>query len=222
MPIPMTDKFSGAGPACFSVCETKTHKPEAYRQSSNCHRIVLALTLISGVMTTPDVFSSQGLAHAQLKNSQGDEMSIVKKPTSLPDLPAISNGKNKNNKHSCEIVVVSPGTIGANIENRVLSSKLIGGRAGTAHIKATNSSYSLTVDNPVGFSTMPAGGSNGVIMTASFMGNGVTNFSETPGNYDVRIKKGLTIVQAHMTAERTDGDPFPAGFYSAQLTLRCE
>ena len=219
----MTEKHSGLGFARFCVCEEKARKPKQIRQPSGCHQVFLALALVSGVMVTPDVFNSYGFVQAQQENSLGEEIDISKQPVAPIKLAPVGNGNNMGNgNQTCEIIVVSPGSIGASIENKVLSSKLMGGRAGTAHINATNSSYSLSVDNPVGFTAMPAGGSDGVIMTASFMGNGDTNFSETPGNYNVRIKRGLTIVQTHMTAERTNGIPFPAGYYSAEITLRCE
>lgn len=227
---------SGSTSLRFSVREKIAHRTEQDGRILDLHRFLLTLSVVISIAVTPDHVTSLGLAHATQENPQGDEIAI-------PELSSQESGQNdqhdgqvnpvntlplapvtgsNNDQQSCEIVVISPGTIGSSIENKVLSSKLIGGRAGTANITAKNASFNLSVDNPFGFSTTPPGGNASVAMKASFIGHGTTNFSETPGSHSVEINEGLTVVQAHLTAERTDGNPFPAGYYSAELTLRCE
>jgi len=143
--------------------------------------------------------------------------------TQNPLLPVPNTGTaNASQNQSCTIVVTQPGTLGSGIENLQLSSKIFNGRPGIASVTTTNGSYRLTLDRPLGFTGSPAGGNSNITMTASFLGRGVTNFSEQPGNVGIRLKNGLTIVETHLTAGRNDGVPFQAGHYSAQLTLRCE
>ena len=127
-----------------------------------------------------------------------------------------------NGNQSCQILVVNSGNLGSGLENNTLSSKIYGGKSGSAQIVTTNGSYSLSIDPPLGFSASPVGGNQNVTMNASYSGQGVTNFSETPGTIDIRLKRGLTVVDTHLTAKKSDGQPFPAGFYSAEVTLRCE
>lgn len=131
------------------------------------------------------------------------------------------NGSASNNQ-LCQIVIVNPGILRPNIENYVLSSKEMGARAGTVQVSATNSSYSLSIDTPLGFTAMPTGGAKGVVMATSFSGSGATNFTETPGNNAIRLKPGTTLVEAHVSAKRSMKNPFPSGQYSTEITMRCE
>ncbi|MGI9350249.1 MAG: hypothetical protein ACR2O3_01695 [Rhizobiaceae bacterium] len=160
------------------------------------------------------------------KNDDGEQSetgeTVLDNGTLIP-LPDTANEmRNGNSNQSCTILVTEPGTLGSSIENLEMNSKLLGGRPGGAQVSTTNASYTLSVDPPLGFSTSPPNGSSNVNMTASFLGTGVTNFSETPGNISIRLRRGLTVVKTHLSATRTDSNPFPAGFYSATVTLRCE
>lgn len=124
-------------------------------------------------------------------------------------------------RHYCQIVLTSPGTLRPSVDNMNLSSKNIGGNAAGAQIITTNSSFDVSIDEPLGFTISPTGGDDAVTFKTSMMGNGTTNFSETPGHITTSVKRGRTELEIHLTAERLI-DPFPAGQYGAELTLRCE
>ena len=121
----------------------------------------------------------------------------------------------------CQIILGSEGQLREVPGLFELSSKSAGGRAGTAQVMTSNASFRISVDTPLGFHTAPRDGNNGVVMAASYSGNGASNFSETPGDIQHKLKKGITSIEAHLVAHR-NGEPFPAGNYAAVLTLRCE
>lgn len=125
-----------------------------------------------------------------------------------------------SNQHFCMVVVGNPGTIAPAIGNAAMSSKVAGGYSGTAEITATNSSYRATIMAPAGFSSSP-NLSAPVTFEAEFSGTGATNFFNTPGLTEVRIKRGVTSISADLTA-KIHGSVFAAGSYQAEITLRCE
>lgn len=127
-----------------------------------------------------------------------------------------------NNKHFCAIVLTEAGTLKASPDNLELTSRSFGGLPGRASVMATNSSYRLSLANPVSFTSAPSGAASGTDFSASYSGNGATEFSETPGGIDVRIKRGVSSIDVNLTASRTTPNPFPTGDYSAVATLRCE
>ena len=134
-----------------------------------------------------------------------------------------SNGRRFGNANrGCILFVINPGVLGTSIESKELSSKLMNGRSGNVQVYSPSSNFSVTLDAPLGFSAFPAGGSESVVMSASFLGQGDTNFSERDGTSGIRLKRGLTNLQTHLSASRSDGMPFPAGTYAAELTVRCE
>lgn len=125
-----------------------------------------------------------------------------------------------SNQHFCMVVVGNPGTIAPAIGNAAMSSKVAGGYSGTAEITATNSSYRATIVAPAGFSSSPNLAAP-VTFEAEFSGTGATNFFNTPGLTEVKIKKGVTSISADLTA-KIQGAVFAAGNYQAEITLRCE
>ena len=177
------------------------------------------------------VLEATNVSHAQTaRNNANDENREDSRDTArraganIPtNRPVVSNRRGVGNANrGCRIVVVSNGTLGPNIENTQLSTKVMNGRAGVAHVHTDRGSYRLSVDQPLGFSAFPSGGSSGITMGASFEGQGATNFSLRRGDAEVRLKRGMTIVRTHLVASRTNGMPFPAGQYSSDLGLRCE
>lgn len=126
------------------------------------------------------------------------------------------------NRRACGIFVINPGILGTSIETNELSSKIMNGRAGIVQVFAGRRRYSLSIDPPRGFSAFPPGGNHSVVMSSSYYGRGDTNFSERDGTSRVRLRRGLTTVLTHLNAQRSDGSTFPAGQYSAELTVRCE
>ncbi len=127
----------------------------------------------------------------------------------------------KGNTNYCEIIVTRNGMLVPNVGATVLGSGNPGGLAGAAEVTATNSSFSLTAETPIGFAIGPVGASQDVTFTATVSGNGATAFLAEPGNVPIRIKKGTTSIEANLTATRISG-AFPAGHYRADMILRCE
>lgn len=128
----------------------------------------------------------------------------------------------QNDKHSCTIMVDNtPGTMRQNADSTVLASTQAGGQAARAQIIATNSSYRASVDAPSGFSVFPDQGNNNTSFSASFSASGATEFLSTPNSVEKKIKKGVSNIKINMSARRLSGS-FPAGNYSATVTLRCE
>ncbi len=124
-------------------------------------------------------------------------------------------------KQSCTIIINERGTMRPNPGASVLSSSTPGAKPGEAVVIATNSSYSVSVDAPLGFSIQPSGGSNNTRFEASMSAHGATNFFSVPSGVEQRIKRGQTDVTVNIKATRQGGS-FPAGQYAATVVLRCE
>lgn len=122
---------------------------------------------------------------------------------------------------SCQIVILDNGTMVQNVGSTKLSSLINPGRPGEADVTTTTGSFYLSVDRPTGFGIAPSGGANNVEFSTQLSGHGKTNFALTPGNQRVKLKNGLTNVEVHLEATKLSG-AFPAGRYSATVTLRCE
>ena len=137
----------------------------------------------------------------------------------LKEIAKTQGGGNPN--QFCAIMVNSHGQLMPSPEQAELSSMAYGGRPGQIEVVASNSSFSLSIDSPLGFSLAPVGGNDSTVIRTSFSGYGATNFSEVPGNMPVRLKSGATSVVAQLVALK-NGGMFPAGQYRAELTLRCE
>jgi hypothetical protein len=122
---------------------------------------------------------------------------------------------------ACQIMIRDNGTMVQNVGSTRLSSLINPGRPGLADVTTTTGSFYLSVDRPQGFSAAPQGGSSDVAFSTQFSGRGKTNFSLSPGTARVKLKNGLTNVEVHLEATKLSGS-FPAGRYSATVTLRCE
>ncbi len=133
----------------------------------------------------------------------------------------MTSAVSSKNKHYCQVLLVNSGTIRAAVDNLTISSKEIGASAGKIQVITTNSSYRISIDNTAGFTSMPIGGSDSTNFKTFYSGFGATNFSETPGNVQIKVKKGVTDIETHFVAERFT-EPFPAGAYTANLSVRCE
>ncbi len=127
----------------------------------------------------------------------------------------------KGGNQFCAVIVGSDGQLAASPEANELSSINYGGRAGQAEVVASNNSYTLSIDRPLGFSLAPIGANDSVIIKTSFSGFGATSFSSTPGSIPVRLKQGSTTVSANLVATKTIS-LFPPGQYRAEIILRCE
>lgn len=132
------------------------------------------------------------------------------------DLAAVQAQKNY-----CQIIVTRNGTMTPNVGATGLSSRNAGGLSGAAEVTASNASFALVAEAPAGFAIGPAGASQDVVFAAAISGSGSTSFLEMPGNTPVRLKRGVTVVEAQLTATRLSG-ALPAGHYRADMVLRCE
>lgn len=180
--------------------------------------LIFSVSAVSATDENSDEETRQEINEFQEDNS----LNSLQNQVFLPITPAVNNSANSDSSQYCQIVVLNSGTLGASIEGNVLSSKLLNGRSGTAEITTTNSSYRLSVDTPFGFTSAPFGADSDTTMTTTFLGSGATNFSETPGNIEVQVERGSTLIETHLIAKRVNGTSFPPGHYSAELTVRCE
>lgn len=124
-------------------------------------------------------------------------------------------------RSSCAIVLVEAGQLRQGVDGMELSSKLAGGRPGVIQVSAKGGRFRLSIDDPVGFRNAPTNGNQDMTLIRSFLGYGATNFAERPGSSSVQLKNGDTTIETHLVAQRIS-DPFPAGSYDAELTVRCE
>ncbi len=107
------------------------------------------------------------------------------------------------NKQYCAIMLTSEGQIHPNPGNTELSSRAFGGVPGEADVVATNSSFQLSIDPVLGFSSAPQGAANGASFIPSYSGSGDTSFTDTPGNIPIRVKKGMTHVLVNFRATKS-------------------
>ncbi|MEO0544707.1 MAG: hypothetical protein AAFY99_12910 [Pseudomonadota bacterium] len=125
------------------------------------------------------------------------------------------------NNQSCSLLILEDGTLAPNVGNTTLSSKNQRGRAAEVRVSATNSSYSIYIDKPLGFVVAPPGGNDNMQLSVTYSGRGKTDFLEKPSNESTRIKRGDTDLKIDLTATRFAG-AFPGGDYRAGVTVRCE
>ena len=121
----------------------------------------------------------------------------------------------------CFIFVNEDGTLQASPDRFELTSKSYGARSGQVYIWSFSSRYRLSLDQPLGFTIAPPGGTTNVSFAASYSGTGATNFTDRPGSQFTRMRRGITRVDVDLTATRLN-DPFPGGDYESYVTVRCE
>ncbi len=205
------------------MCKPQAHKiqigdptPIAPRTSRHFLLAAAVCMLLGSSAFAP----SHALAQADDDILPSNEEEILREAIENPSEFKAAPGARGNN--FCQIVLVNEGNLHEIPGTYKLSSKGGGGRPGVAQVTTSNSSYRVTVDQPLGFINAPFGGNSSVLMKASYSGSGSSNFSETPGDIEQKLKRGTTTIETNLVAERSDGTPFPAGRYTAELTLRCE
>lgn len=139
----------------------------------------------------------------------------------IEELPEVFQNNIARGRHFCLIALQNPGVLGVNPDATEIGSRSFGGNPGTVVVSASNSGFEIVVDEPLGFSRAPKDAHGGLVMKTSYLGNGASSFSEKPGGIPQKIKKGDTTIDVHLSATR-NGMPFPAGDYSAEITIRCE
>lgn len=132
-------------------------------------------------------------------------------------------GGDITNNSWCAVVVQQAGTLAANSESTILSSKQAGGQAGLARVTSILP-YDVSVNPWPHFTSAPSGGNDNVTFEATFSGQSVnrgSTFAERPGDQPVRMNWfSTTDITVHLTATKPDG--FPAGSYATQAVVRCE
>jgi hypothetical protein len=149
---------------------------------------------------------------------------LISSAVAQDNLKSIANDFAKaapNGNQTCQLVVLQNGAMVQNIGSTILSSQINAGMPGLAEVTTSTGSFDISVDLPNGFSSAPQGGNSDVVFESSLSGHGKTNFGETPGNIRVRLKNGVTQLDVNLKAQKLQGS-FPAGYYVADLTLRCE
>jgi hypothetical protein len=185
-------------------------------QSASAYRAFLAAALGVGLVLAGHAAVAQEAEIAPLEETVEDEEAYKKL---IEELSKSQSAKGGN--QFCAVIVSSDGQLAPSPEADELSSTSYGGRAGQAEVVASNSSYTLAIDAPLGFSLAPSGANDSLVMKASYSGFGATSFSMTPGNIPVRLKQGSTTLSINLEATKTNS-LFPAGQYRAEIVLRCE
>lgn len=161
-----------------------------------------------------------GRRSARQCSAAGAWRAVLALALSLPAAAAQAQGFPGPGRQFCQIELLGEGHVRPSLDNMILSSRNAGGRAAEAQVTASNSSWRINIDPPAGFSNSPSGGDNATFSTW-MSANGATNFGATPGNEAMRVRRGRTMVRIDFEATNLNAG-FPAGDYSAELTLRCE
>ena len=122
---------------------------------------------------------------------------------------------------TCVITIGTPGTLVTNAGYTVLSSQEPGGIAGTATILATGLGFNVSTAAPTAFTSAPAGGDDAVVWSSGYSASGVTTLVDVVGSVTSPLGLGLTNLDVDLTAAKSAGN-FPAGNYSAVVTVTCE
>jgi hypothetical protein len=123
---------------------------------------------------------------------------------------------------TCIIFVGQPGTMTASADYTELNSKGAGGASGSATILTTNGNYHMSTTTPSAFSAAPGGGNDSVTFTSSYSASGATSLRDVLGTVNSLLGRGFTNVEVDLKATKSAGATFPAGNYSAEVTLTCE
>ena len=121
----------------------------------------------------------------------------------------------------CSLLIGTNGIIAANVDYTELSSENLTGVPGVVTAITTSGGYSLSALAPGAFTAAPVGGDTDVTFTSNYSGIGTTIIPETDGATPTPLNLGLTIVTVDLTATKSSGI-FPAGNYTADVTVRCE
>lgn len=121
---------------------------------------------------------------------------------------------------NCTVIVGSDGTLAANTDATVLSSKETLGAAGTARIITNDNSFSVSVANPADFAG-PAGFTSTPSFLTEFSLGGVSTGSGNASSSPVSLSRGQTTVDVDLTATLVSPEVFAQGDYSATVTLTC-
>ncbi len=133
----------------------------------------------------------------------------------------VASSASAADKQACTIILGDEGLLKPSVDLTALSSNGFGGRPAEATITATNSSYSVVVETPFGFTIAPPDGAANTIFDATVSGRGATDFLEIPDQIPIRIKRGTTALAINLTATKLAGS-FSSGNYRAETTIRCE
>lgn len=127
--------------------------------------------------------------------------------------------------NQCAIVVNQTGVLGVSGDQKQLSSKLAGGRPGTATVTAFGS-FRLSAVTPSVYTIAPNGADTNVTRQVLFSGvktfGGGATFTEHDASIPERINgNSRTDVTLNFIGTRT-GAAYPTGRYQAVVVLRCE
>src|SRR5690606_23946260 len=122
---------------------------------------------------------------------------------------------------TCQITIDSGGVLGASADLMTLSTTEAGGSAGAATIQASDASFQVAAVAPASFTAAPAEGNTGITFATFYSASGATAAANVDGSVPTALEAGLTNVSVDLQATKADG-AFPAGEYSADVTITCE
>lgn len=122
---------------------------------------------------------------------------------------------------TCTIVIATPGVMAPNAGFTVLDTEEAGGNAGTATLTTTAGTFSMSVDAPTVFSTVPTGGNDNLTFAAKYSSTGATTSSDVVGTVTTTLNPGTTTMEVDLKATKSSG-VFPVGAYATTATVRCE
>jgi hypothetical protein len=119
---------------------------------------------------------------------------------------------------TCILTVGSPGLITADAGFTHLDSDNAGGAESTVAALATGAGFKVSALAPT---TFTVGNSTNVTFAADYSLTGATAASNVAGATPTTLNAGSTSVSVGLEASKSSGT-FPAGVYSAAVTVRCE
>ena len=120
---------------------------------------------------------------------------------------------------TCTLTILTNGTLAASSDLQSLSSKLVGGVAGTVTL-ATTGGVDLSVD-PVTIVSVPAADVTATTWTPTYSSAGGHTVAETGGTTTLAAP-GLSTVSVHLVGTKGGSNRFTSGNYQATVTVRCE
>ncbi|MBG1232239.1 hypothetical protein [Aestuariivirga litoralis] len=128
---------------------------------------------------------------------------------------AIFNGQVAD---TCVLAAGTAGTLTSAADFKKLSSSNAGGASASVNAMATSSNYTIKTIAPTSFSV---GDSSNVAFATQYNVNGATSAYQVPGATATKLNAGNSQIAVNLDAAKASGT-FPAGTYTATVTVRCE
>lgn len=121
----------------------------------------------------------------------------------------------------CSIQIVDNGVLAPSPDLRRLRSRVAdGGSPARLTVQASSADFTLSINPPAGFASEPAENTSPQTFNALMRSTGASVFSET--TMPQLLTPGFSTVRVVLIAQKTPGNVFPAGNYSAIVPVLCE